>query len=156
MTPHLPLCTLALALAAPALANEAAPGRTIDHAARVDHHSGSVTARYRGALEVDHRQVGAVAPAGRGSSLACHWTARIAVARHAVAASGARTQRSFVSDPVVSGRRAGWCDGQREAIARDVAAQTLDLDRHVQAVAREDRDVLRAELDRLHGSVAAG
>lgn len=156
MTPRLPLFTLALALTAPAIANDAAPNLTVDHAARIDHHSGPVTARYRGAIQVDHRQVGAVAPAGRGSSLACHWTAKIAVARHAVAASGASTQRSFVSDPVVSGRRAGWCDGQREAIARDVAAQTPDLDRHIQAVAREDHDVLRAELDRLHGSVAAG
>ena len=56
ITPRLPLCALTLALAAPAMANDAAPNLTVDHAARIDHHSGPVTARYRGALQVDHRQ----------------------------------------------------------------------------------------------------
>lgn len=156
MPPHLPVLALALGLAAPAMARDAAPAATIDHQAQIDHHSGPVTARYRGALLVDHRQIGAVAPAGRTASLRCQWTARIAVERHATTAHGAVTQRSLVSDPAASGHRPGWCAGQRDAIARDVATQTIDMDRHIQAVAREDHDVLRAELDRLHGSVAAG
>lgn len=156
MPPHLPVLALTLGLAAPAMARDVAPAVTIDHSAQLDHHSGPVTARYRGALVVDHRQIGAVAPAGRASSLRCHWTAQIAVERRATTAAGATTQRSFVSDRSLSGHRPGWCAGQRDAIARDVAAQSIALDRHIQAVAREDHDILRAELDRLHGSVAAG
>ncbi len=156
MPPHLPVLALTLGLAAPAMARDIAPAVTIDHSAQLDHHSGPVTARYRGALVVDHRQIGAVAPAGRASNLRCHWTAQLAVERHATTATGATMQRSFVSDRSLSGHRPGWCADQRDAIARDVAAQSIALDRQIQAVAREDHDVLRAELDRLHGSVAAG
>lgn len=156
MPPHLPILALALAVAAPALARGPAATATIDHQAQIDHHSGPVTARYRGALLVDHRQLGAAAPAGRAASLRCEWTARLSVDRHAVTAAGTTARRSFVSDRSFSGHRPGWCAGQRDAITRDVAARTMDLDRHIQAVAREDHDLLRAELDRLHGSVAAG
>lgn len=150
MPPSLPLVALTLGLTAPAAA------QTIDHSTRLDHHSGPVTARYRGTMTLEHRQIGAVVPGGRTSSLRCQWTASLAVERHATTAAGSIMRRGVRRDDVASGHRPGWCAGQREAIARDVAAQTIAIDQHVQAVAREDHDVLRAELDRLHGSVAAG
>ncbi|MCI1142687.1 hypothetical protein MOP88_10980 [Sphingomonas sp. WKB10] len=59
------MLALTLGLAAPAMARDVAPAVTIDHSAQLDHHGGLVTARYRGALVVDHRQIGAAAPAGR-------------------------------------------------------------------------------------------
>ncbi len=143
----------ALGFAAAPISAQPAGG---DHAVRIDHHSGPVDARYRGTLRVDHRQIGAVAPAGRPSTLRCHWNARMDVTRHASASGGHRLQRDIAGRTVASGSRNGWCSGQHEAIARDVAAQTIDLDRHLRDVAREDHDLLRAELDRLHGAVRTG
>lgn len=146
---------LAAVLGIAAAPNPGDPVRT-DHAVRIDHRIGPVDARYRGDLRVDHRQIGAVAPAGRPSTLRCQWNARMDVSRHAVTPGGHRLHRSFVSEPVATGSRNGWCSGQQQAIARDVAAQAGDLDRHLQAVARDDHEVLRGELDRLHGTVSVG
>lgn len=150
--PTRPITALLLALGCAG----AAAAAQAQHSVRIDHHSGPVTAHYRGDIAVDHRQIGAAAPAGRASTLRCQWTARMDVARAATAANGRTIHRSFVSAPVASGHRTGWCSGQQEAIARDVARQTITLDHHLQAVAREDHDVLRAELDALHGPVGAG
>jgi len=134
----------------------AAPGAQVNHTARVDHHSGPVTAHYRGQVDIQHKQVGTVAPGGRASTLRCDWSARLTVARQATATSGRTMHRSFVSQPAVAGSRIGWCSTHREAIAKDVAARLPDLDRHLQTVASEDHDVLRAELDHAHGLVATG
>lgn len=138
------------------LASATIPGATIDHATRIDHHSGPVEARYRGTVAVQHRQVGSVAPAGRASTLRCMWSANMIVDRHATAATGTTMMRNIVRDNVVSGSRPGWCDTHRASIAREVAAKMQDMNGHVVAVAAEDHEVLRAELDRAHGATRTG
>jgi hypothetical protein len=134
----------------------AAPAAEIKHSTRLDHHSGSVDVRYRGAVAVSHRQVGTAAPAGKPTTLRCLWSANVIVDRQAQATSGAMMTRTIARDGIASGSRAGWCGTQRSAIAKEVAARVQDLNRHIVAVAREDHDVLRAELDRLHGVTRAG
>lgn len=128
----------------------------VDHSVQVRHHSGPVSAVYRSKIAVRHTQVGAVAPGGKPATLRCRWSVNLIVDRQARAASGTVVARNMVREGVLSGSRPGWCDTQRKAIARDVATQLKNLDRHVAVVAQEDHDVLRAELDRLHGLTRAG
>lgn len=146
------LLTAGLALAA----TGAALGMTVDHQAQVDHHTGPVAVRYSGDVAITHRQVGAVAPAGRASSLRCDWAASMTVARHAVASSGTRLIRSIDSEPLVSGSRPGWCGTSHRAITREVASKAADMQRHLVALAQRDEATLRAELDRAHGGQRAG
>lgn len=129
---------------------------TVNHATRIDHQSGPVDVRYRGAVQISHKQVGAVTPGGRPSTLGCQWKADMIVAREAKAASGTMLTRNFVREGVASGNRTGWCSTHHASIANHVARQTSDLDRHMMSVAKEDHEVLRAELDRVHGAVSAG
>jgi len=128
----------------------------IDYSVQVDHQSGPISAVYRSTVAVRHNQVGAVAPGGKPSTLRCRWSVNLIVDRQARAASGTMMTRNMVREGVVSGSRPGWCDTQRKAIAQDVATQLKNLDRHVVVLAQEDQDVLRAELDRLHGATRAG
>lgn len=146
------LVTAGLVLAA----TGAALGMTIDHQNHVDHHSGPVAVDYRGDVAITHKQVGAVAPGGRASSLRCDWAATMTVARHAVAASGTRLVRSIDSEPVVSGTRPGWCAASRRAITKEVASRTADMQARLEVLAQEDETMLRAELDRIHGPQRAG
>lgn len=146
------LVTAGLVLAA----TGAALGMTIDHQNYVDHHSGPVAVDYRGDVAITHKQVGAVAPGGRASSLRCDWAATMTVARHAVAASGTRLVRSIDSEPVVSGTRPGWCAASRRAITKEVASRTADMQARLEVLAQEDETMLRAELDRIHGPQRAG
>ncbi len=134
----------------------AALGMTVDHQSRLDHHSGPVATHYRGTVAVSHKQVGAVAPAGKGSTLRCDWAASMVVDRRAATASGATMTRQIESRPIVSGTRAGWCVTNRAAIAREVADRTADMQDHLIDLAREDHETLRSELDRIHGVVRAG
>ena len=138
-----------------ALLTTAAPAAAVDHVVRVDHHAGPVDARYRGSVAVAHRQVGAVAPAGRPSTLRCHWRADLAVERFATLPTGTAA-RSFGRDAVFAGSRPGWCEASRAAIARDVASRVDELRGHLRALAQEDHAPLRAELDRLHAERRAG
>ncbi len=138
------------------LAAATVPAATVDHATRIDHHSGPVDARYRGTVAVAHRQVGSVAPGGRASTLRCMWSANMVVDRHATAATGTTMTRNFVRNDIASGSRAGWCDTQRNSIAKEVAARMQDMNGHIVAVAQEDHDVLRAELDRAHDKTRNG
>lgn len=134
----------------------AALGMTVDHQKDVDHHSGRIAVKYRGAVVIEHKQVGAVTPGGRSSSLRCNWTANMAVARDAVAASGTRLVRSIDSEPVISGTRPGWCLASRGAIKKEVAAKAADIQQHLVMLAQEDEQMLRVELDRIHGPQRAG
>ncbi|MBD8546540.1 hypothetical protein IFT82_07220 [Sphingomonas sp. CFBP 8760] len=147
------LALTALAPLAPAFSN---PVLSVDHALRVDHHAGPVDARYRGDVKIRQQQVGAVGPGGRPSTLRCTWAGDMTVAREARTASGAMMTRVVSRDAVVTGSHVGWCGSQRRAIAAQIAARRDALDRHLQAVAREDHQVLRAELDRFHGNVDVG
>ena len=137
-------------------AASAAIGMTVDHQTRLDHHSGAVAVTYRGDVAITQKQVGAVAPGGRPSSLRCDWAATMTVARHAIAASGASMSRRIDSEPVIAGTRPGWCSTSNAAIAREVAGKAADMKRHLQSLAREDHHELRAELDRIHGPQRAG
>lgn len=144
--------TAGLALAAAG----AALGMTVDHQNQIDHRTGRVAVDYRGDVVITHKQMGAVAPGGRASSLRCDWAATMAVARHAVAASGTRLVRSIDTEPVVSGTRAGWCMANHRAIAQEVAGKAADMQRHLVMLAQEDEHLLRVELDRIHSSQRAG
>ncbi|MBM6575487.1 hypothetical protein KCP91_03835 [Microvirga sp. SRT01] len=138
------------------LASATIPAATIDHSITIDHRTGPIDARYRGTVAVEHKQVGSIAPPGRASTLRCMWSANMIVDRHATAATGTTMMRNIVRDNVVSGSRPGWCDKHRGSIAKEVAAKVKDMDSHVVAVAQEDHDVLRAELDRAHGETRTG
>ena len=137
-------------------ATGAALGMTVDHQNEVDHRSGPVAVKYRGNVVITHKQVGAVAPGGRASSLRCDWAASMSVARHAVAASGTRLVRSIDSEPVVSGTRPGWCVASHGAIKKEVAAKAADMQQHLMMLAQEDEQMLRVELDRIHSPQRAG
>ncbi|USU04972.1 hypothetical protein NF701_16420 [Sphingomonadaceae bacterium OTU29THOMA1] len=137
-------------------AASAAVGMTVDHQSRVDHHSGPVAAQYRGTIAVSHQQVGAVAPAGKMSTLRCRWAANMVVDRHAVAASGATMTRQIEREAVLKGTRPGWCSTHRAAIAQEVADRAADMKGHLIDLAQEDHEALRNELDRIHGAQRAG
>jgi len=137
-------------------ATAAAPGPTVNHSVRVDHHGGAIDARYDGNVTVSYRQIGAASAPGRASTLRCRWSADMVVDRRARSVDGSTMTRSFTREAVMSGQRAGWCDTHRATIDREVAARMDDLHGHVRAMAADDHDVLRGELDRLHGPVRAG
>ncbi len=134
----------------------AAAAPAAEHKVRVDHHSGAIDAHYRAGVTIAHRQVGAAGPGGRASTLRCQWSAGVTIDREARHASGTTMLRTISRDDVVEGSRPGWCDGQRRAIAEEVARRTDAVRDHMMAVAAEDHGVLRAEADRLHGTQAAG
>lgn len=134
----------------------AAPAATIDHSARLDHHSGPVDTRYRGSVSVNHKQVGAVAPGGRPSTLRCMWSADMTVDRHATTAAGTLMTRRISREGVVSGNRSGWCDTNKASIAKEVAVRMQTMNHHLTAVAQEDHEYLRLELDQLHGPTRTG
>lgn len=119
------------------------------HNLAVPHSSGTAQAEYRGAIGVQHKQVGAPAPAGRPSTLRCVWTANIEVNRTATTAAGALASRSFVRDDVANGSRPGWCSANRTVIARDVAQRLGDGSQHLAQAAEADRAMLLTDLDRL-------
>lgn len=133
-----------------------ASGAALEHQVRVDHASGATDVRYRGTVDVTHRQVGAIAPGGAPSSLRCHWRASIVVDREARHASGSSMLRTIEGRQVAEGSRPGWCSAQKESIRTEVAARTADLRDHLVAAAADDHPTLHAELDRLHGANRAG
>ena len=120
------------------------------HQTQVDHRGQRVDVTYRSAVDVRHRQVGAAGAAGRPSSLRCQWTAKMSVQREARGADRVLA-RTISSDTPITGSRPGWCEGQRGAIASEVASRGAGVREHLLAVAEEDRDALAAELDLHHG-----
>jgi hypothetical protein len=143
-------------LAGLALGMVAAPAAAREHRVRVDHHAGAVDAVYRANVAVSHRQVGAVVPGGRASSLRCMWSAGMTVDREARHPAGGVMTRSISRDNVAEGSRPGWCETHRASIAREVALRTDRVREEMMAVAEEDHSVLRAELDRAHQDRQAG
>lgn len=137
-----------LLLGAPAAAAE--PVATLEHRVRLDHAAGPVDAQYRSRVTLTHQQLGSAAPGGRPSTLRCAWRADLVVEREARPASGAVLQRALRREAAAEGSRPGWCSTQRAAIAREVAGRTRALQGELAALAEEDRDVLAAEIDRLH------
>lgn len=125
-----------------------APTSEIAHSVRLDHAAGPVHADYRMRIDVRHDQVGVAGPGGRPSTLRCRWQADLVVDRHARHASGT-LHRALREERVASGSRPGWCTTNRAAIAKDVARATEDMRGAVQALARQDTETLRAELDQI-------
>ena len=138
------------------LGSLAASDGAIEHRVQLDHHSGPVAVRYSADVGVTHKQVGAVVPGGRPSTLRCLWSANVTVHREARASTGAALVRSAARDGVIEGSRPGWCGTNRDAIAKEVAQRRDALHEHLQAVAQEDHPMLRAEIDRLHADTRAG
>ena len=121
------------------------------HRIELDHRGQRVDVTYHSDLDIEHKQLGAVGPGGRASTLQCAWKARVSVQREARSGAGHVLSRTIASDAPIEGRRAGWCKGQRDAIAQDVAARSGDVQAHLLAVAERDREALALELDRAHG-----
>jgi hypothetical protein len=124
-----------------------------DHRVDLTHGGHAVAATYRASVAVTHRQVGAVAAAGRASTLRCRWTAAVSVERHARRADGLVAVRTVDAAPI-SGSRPGWCATHRAAIAREVAARGEVVRARIAAAAAADRAALLADLDAAHGGRA--
>lgn len=139
--------------AAAAAAATGAPAAT--HSLSVEHASGAVQADYRGDIKIQQKQVGAVAPPGRPSSLRCVWTANMEVNRTAIGAGGVMASRSFVENNVANGSRPGWCNASRSAIQQDVAKKVGDTRAYLAKAADADRAALIADLDKLAASQSA-
>lgn len=129
-----------------------AAGASDAHQVRMDHRGQRVDVTYRHAVTVRHEQVGAAGAPGRPSTLRCRWNAALDVHREARHAAGHVVARRIRADAPVAGSRPGWCAGQRDAIARDVAAASGRMLDHLMAVAARDRDAVLAELDAAHDS----
>lgn len=117
------------------------------HRVQIDHRGDAVEAVYRGDIAVEHRQVGAATGPGRANTLRCHWSATINVQREARHPAGHILSRSIAGEAPVGGSRPGWCEGQRAAIADEVARRADRLRDHMIDVAARDREILVAELE---------
>ncbi|MEH3047003.1 hypothetical protein [Sphingomonas adhaesiva] len=123
------------------------------HQVQLDHRGQRVDVTYRHDVTVRHQQVGAAGAPGRPTTLRCRWDAAVDVHREARHAAGHVMTRRISAEAPVSGSRPGWCAGQRDAIARDVAAASDKVRDHLMAVAARDQDAVLAELDAVHGPV---
>ncbi len=126
----------------------AAPASEIAHSMRIDHATGPVHAEYRMRVDVRHEQLGVAGPGGRASTLRCRWQADLVVDRQARHAAGT-LRRDLRQEGVAAGSRPGWCTTNRAGIARDVARATQDMRGAVAALAGQDAEMLRAELDQI-------
>ncbi len=126
------------------------PVATDAHRVEMDHKGQRVDVTYRSDVAVKHKQIGSAGPGGRASTLQCAWKANVSVQREARSAAGHVLSRTISSDTPIEGRRAGWCSGQREAIAQEVAARSDTVRDHLLAIAEKDREALALELDRAH------
>lgn len=133
--------------AAALAASLAAPAAALEHEVVINHAEGPIAADYKGTVTVETRQVGTAGVAGRPSTLACQWSARLDVERVAKVGEAMRSQRMLTRDGVASGRRAGWCETQAKAIDRMVEARRDTLRSAMMALVEQDREALLAEAD---------
>lgn len=124
----------------------AAPFSEIVHSARIDHPSGPAHAEYRMRVDVRHQQLGVAAPGSHAATLRCRWRADLVVDRQASHATGT-LRRVLHREDVASGSRPGWCTANRAVIAKDVASSTGAMRGAAAALAGQDAEALRAELD---------
>lgn len=120
------------------------------HRVEMDHRGHRVDVTYRSDVDVAHKQVGTVGAPGRPSTLRCAWTATVRVHREARSAAGHVLARTMAGVAPVEGSRPGWCQGQRGAIAQEVAARSGAVRDHLLAAAARDQDALALELDAAH------
>jgi hypothetical protein len=128
-------------------ASLAAPAAALEHEVVIDHAEGPIAADYKGTVTVETRQVGTAGVAGRPSTLACQWTARLDVERIAKVGTTLSSRRTLTSDDVVSGVRAGWCPSNPEAIAKLADARSDRMRSALLALVEQDRAALVAEAD---------
>ena len=133
--------------AAALAASLAASAAALEHEVVINHAEGPIAADYKGTVTVETRQVGAAGVAGRPSTLACQWTARLDVERVAKVGEALRSQRVLTRDKVASGTRAGWCETQTKAIDRMVEARRDTMRSAMMALVEQDREALLAEAD---------
>lgn len=138
----------ALALSAPALAME--------HSTVIKHPVGPITADYTGATRVEMRQVGAVAGAGRASSLRCQWSVSLSVERQARVGAKLQAKRSMLRNDVITGSSPGWCSERGNGIDRVVEARRDDLRSAMMAMVAQDREVILVEAEGAHAGQREG
>jgi len=137
-----------LVMSAVALATSlAAPAAALEHEVVIDHAEGPIAADYKGTVTIETRQIGTAGVAGRPSTLACQWTARLDVERVAKVGSTLSSRRTLTSDDVASGTRAGWCPSNPQAIEKLVDARSERVRSALLALVEQDRAALVAEAD---------
>ena len=117
--------------------------------------------RYEADVAIQHRQVGTVAPGGRGDTLRCHWTAGGDVRRTLVGTTeGAATRQLPLASTgalkPMKGQRPGWCETNRAAIAASVEAGIPALRTQLVAFAERDRTTLSSEINDAHALFRTG
>ncbi|MCL9999299.1 MAG: hypothetical protein NBV68_07950 [Erythrobacter sp.] len=128
-------------------ASLAAPAFALEHEVVIDHAEGPIAADYQGTVTVETRQVGTAGVAGRPSTLACQWNARLEVERVATLGEAFRSQRMLREDNVANGTRPGWCETQNKAIDRIVEGRRDTIRTAMLALVEQDRAALLAEAD---------
>lgn len=126
---------------------------TEPHHVQIEHNGHRVDVVYRSDVQVAHKQVGSISAPGRPSTLRCQWRATMDVHREARLAAGHVMSRRIGTDTSVTGSRPGACEGQRKAIAAEVAAAGGKLREHLLAIVAADRGTLVAELEAAPGMV---
>ncbi|PAX06751.1 hypothetical protein [Sphingomonas lenta] len=98
--------------------------------------------------DVRYRQLGAVAPPGRPSSLRCAWSADMRVARRAERRGVplASLSRDLAKLNLAEGSRHGWCAQVRAGVEREVAGMAAAAQPRVREVVARDQASVSAEL----------
>lgn len=143
--------SLILALTLGAIADVPAIPVT-EHRTQLEHSEGSLDVHYQGQVSLVTRQIGSVTKAGTPSTLRCLWRADIDIRREAQSGAGVRLARGIDREGVLEGSRSGWCDAHRASIAREVARRADQIQAQVRALAQEDHEVLKSELERTTGN----
>lgn len=133
-----------LTLAAAAAVAQATPTQWT-HSTPVTHGKGQVTATYIARPVVTMRQIGTSGGA-RMSTERCVWTADISVERRLNGDAGGR---DMASAKTIKGSRHGGCTTNQNAIDREIAARTPEINAHLVAVAERDQRELRTEIETL-------
>lgn len=133
-----------IAIFATSLALAIAP-QPIAHTVTVDTGAAPLNATYKADVDVTTRQVG-IAAGPRAGTGRCIWQARIGVVREVAREQGAAYTRRLDADKLIEGSRAGSCDTVTRQLERDLAGLQGDVRAHVEQVARQDQDQLRADL----------
>lgn len=137
---------LALALAGIAAA-VSAPTLALEHTVVIEHDAGPIAADYRGTVTITTAQTGTVGAAGRPSTLACRWSAKLSVERAADLAQAVKSHRTLTRDNVAKGNRSGWCETNAKAIDKLVDGRREEFRRSMMALVEIDRAALLAEAD---------
>ncbi|MCL9982644.1 MAG: hypothetical protein NBV60_05740 [Erythrobacter sp.] len=123
------------------------PAAALEHEVVIDHPAGTIAADYEGAVQIKTRQVGAVGPGGRPSTLQCQWSASLSVERTAKVGDVLQTRRSMSRANVASGSKPGWCDTHTKAIDALVDARRDTFRTAMLELVEQDRGAILAEAE---------